>query len=103
METRLWMQVRESLWAAAKKAIYGKRWSLDVGFSTVSKKWYKPEEFMVSIETVSMHQGKDDGSKYVVKDPLVGLQEGIDLLERTHKEIDAFNKKIHNYYGLKPK
>ena len=104
MEKPLWMQVRESPGAAAKKAIYQE--AIISGcwiYSTVSKRWYTPEEFIASTETVSTHRDKNDGHKFVVKHPLVGLQERIDLLNRTHKEIDAFNKKIHIYYDLKRK
>ncbi|SMC53154.1 hypothetical protein [Pedobacter nyackensis] len=104
METPLWMQVRESPGAAAKKAIYQE--AIISGcwiFSTVSKKWYTPDEFMASTETVHMHRDKDDGRKFVVKHPLVGLQERIDLLHRTAKEIDEFNKRLHNYYELRRK
>lgn len=97
-----WMQVRESPGAAEKKAKYQEAilsgcWI----YSKVSKKWYTPLEFMESTETISSHRGRADGSNFVVKHPLVGLQERIDLLKRTHEEIDTFNKRIHSYYELK--
>lgn len=99
-----WMQVRDAPGAAEKKAIYQE--ALLSGcwiYSKVSKRWYTPEEFMDSEETVNKHRGSDDGKKFVVKHPLIGLQERIDVLHRTSQEIDAFNKRIHNYYELKRK
>ena len=60
-------------------------------------------EFMNSIEIVDEHKGRPDEGNFVIKNPLVGLQERIDLLKRTQDEIDKFNKRIHNYYDLKTK
>ncbi|MNL24325.1 hypothetical protein D3C87_1457530 [compost metagenome] len=99
-----WLQVRDAPGAAEKKAIYQE--ALLSGcwiYSKVSKKWYTPEEFMASEETVKKHRGDNDAYKFAVKDPLIGLQERIDLLHRTSQEIDIFNKRIHNYYELKRK
>lgn len=99
-----WMKVKDSPGAAQKKAIYQE--ALLSGcwiYSTSSKKWYTPAEFMESTETVHTQRDTNDGYKFVVKHPLIGLQERIDLLKRTQEEIDRFNKKIHNYYELRRK
>lgn len=99
-----WMKVKDSPGAAQKKAIYQE--ALISGcwiFSTVSKKWYTPSEFMASEETIHTHRTSNDGYKFVVKHPLIGLQERIDLLKRTQEEIDSFNRRIHQYYDLNRK
>lgn len=99
-----WMQVKDSPGAAEKKAIYQE--ALMSGcwiYSKGSKRWYTPDEFMASEETVNMHRNNSDGYKFAVKHPLIGLQERIDLLKRTQEEINTFNQKIHSYYDLRRK
>lgn len=99
-----WMRVKDSPGAAEKKAIYQE--ALLSGcwiYSKVSKRWYTPDEFMASEETVQKHRGDNDSYKFAVKHPLIGLQERIDLLKRTQEEINSFNQKIHSYYDLRRK
>lgn len=99
-----WMQVRDLPGAAEKKAIFQE--ALISGcwiYSTVSKKWYTPEEFMASPETVRKHRDTNDSKKFVVKHPNVGKQQRIDYLKRASEELDVFCKRIDNYYDLKRK
>lgn len=104
MKTPRWLDVKDAPGAAQKKAIFQE--ALISGcwiYSTVSKKWYTPDEFMASEETVHKHRDTDDSKKFVVKHPLIGLQERIDYLKRASEETDNFNKRIHNYYELRRK
>lgn len=72
-------------------------------FSKITKKWYTPEEFVWSDETVNYNKGRVNTLHLVITDPRAALQQAIDLAKRNNEYIDYLSEKIWGYYELKKK
>lgn len=85
--------------ALAKDAYYAGCWI----FSVKTGKWYTPEEFVKSNETVSVHRGKPDQADFKVMDPKAGIKQKLTKLSADQKELEEFTKKVCDYYDFKRK
>lgn len=66
-------------------------------------KWYSPEEFMKSAESVGMYHGKDNADRFKVRDPRAGILEKLQRIEQLQQELKEFTRRVLDYYDLKRK
>lgn len=67
------------------------------------KKWYTPEEF----ETLIKNRNPNVKgyityiSDFVIRDPIDGLKDRINVLKSLHQEMERYTDKLFSYYKLK--
>jgi hypothetical protein len=79
--------------AHAKEAYLSDCWV----YSVPNDKWYTPEEFMASGESVHIYRGREDLKRFKVIDPNVGLNHKREQLKRLQQEIAEMEARIKNY------
>lgn len=90
---------QEAKRAKAKDAYYAGSWI----YVPERDKWYSPEEFMLSQETVNINRASNDADRFKVRDPKGGIIEKLDRIERMQQDLKDFVKKVLDYYDLKGK
>jgi hypothetical protein len=82
-----------------KEARVSKMWI----YCKSKKKWYTPEEFE---ELVKNRNPNDEGyirwlSDFVIRDPIDGLKDRINVLKTLHQEMERYTEKMFSYFKLK--
>jgi hypothetical protein len=85
--------------AVARDAYHAGCWV----YSAATGKWYTPEEFVNSDETVDIHRGKPKEGKFKVMDPKAGIRTKLEKLHKMQTELDKFTRKVCDYYDFKRK
>ncbi len=72
-------------------------------YSKSQKKWYTPEEFETLIKNRNpIEKGYINYiSDFVIRDPIDGLKDRINVLKTLHQEMERFTDKMFTYFKLK--
>lgn len=99
-----WMKEQPDIGHQMKRAVAADAYHAGCWvYSVKTGKWYTPEEFVKSDESVDIHRGKPEEGKFKVVDPKAGIKAKMEKVRIVQMELEEFTKKVCDYYDFKRK